>query len=273
MLMQSQLELATKLADAENPAASNRISAGSRESSAASERFLYRLGRCAVSLFTHVALNMDVQWRSPLPEGPKILAANHPTTTDPFFILTLLYEQTSVLVTGGAFEVPLFGAYLRRAGHVPVLRDSGGATIQAATESLKSGRTVAIFPEGALSPLESGIGFHRPRSGVARLALATGAPVIPIGISLQQERIRTVDVEVEGQREQGRIYTGGPYSVTVGKPLRFEGNVENWDYVRLVSERIMQHIVSLSQQSALRPEPAPTIVPSPATGLAAWAAA
>ena len=146
---------------------------------------------------------MDVQWRAPLPEGPKILAANHPTTTDPFFILTLLSEQTSVLVTGGAFEVPLFGAYLRRAGHVPVLRDSGGATIREATDLLRSGRTVAIFPEGALSPLEGGIGFHRPRSGVARLALATGAPVIPIGIGLQQERIRTVDVEMEGQTGAG----------------------------------------------------------------------
>jgi 1-acyl-sn-glycerol-3-phosphate acyltransferase len=273
MLMQSQLELATGLAGAENPTAGNGTSTGSRESSAASERFWYRLGRCAVSLFCRVALNMDMQWRAPLPEGPKILAANHPTTTEPFFILTLLSEQTSVLVTGGAFEVPLFGAYLRRAGHVPVLRNSGGATIQAATDLLRSGRTVAIFPEGALSPLEGGIGFHRPRSGVARLALATGAPVIPIGIGLQQERIRTVDVELEGQQEQGRIYTGGQYAITVGKPLWFEGNVENWDYVRLVSERIMQRIVSLSQQSALRLQPAPAIVPSPAAGLAAWAAA
>ena len=273
MLMQSQLEIANTLAGAKEPAANQRTGIGKQEPGVASERFLYRLGRSAVSLFSRTALDMDVQWRAPLPEGPKILAANHPTTTDPFFILTLLSEQTSVLVTGGAFEVPLFGAYLRRAGHVPVLRDSGGATIREATELLESGRTVAIFPEGALSPLEGGIGFHRPRSGVARLALATGAPVIPIGIGLQQERIRTVDVDMEGQTEQGRIYSSGPYAVTVGKPLWFEGNVENWEFVRLVSERIMQWIVSLSQQSALRIKPSPTIVPSPATGLAAWAAA
>ena len=273
MLMQSQLDIVTRFAGAENPAAGYRTTSSKREPGVSGERFLYRLGRSAVSLFTRVALSMDVQWHAPLPEGPKILAANHPTTTDPFFILTLLSEQTSVLVTGGAFEVPLFGAYLRQAGHVPVLRDSGGATIRAATDLLKSGRTVAIFPEGALSPLEGGIGFHQPRSGVARLALATGAPVIPIGIGLQQERIRTVNVEMEGEQEQGRIYTGGPYAVSVGKPLWFEGNVENWEFVRLVSERIMQRIVSLSQQSALRLQPAPTIVPSPATGLAAWAAA
>jgi 1-acyl-sn-glycerol-3-phosphate acyltransferase len=216
---------------------------------------------------------MDVQWRGSLPEGPKILAANHPTTTDPFFILTLLQEQTSVLVTGGVFEIPVFGEYLRRAGHVPVLRGSGGATIREATELLKSGRTVAIFPEGALSPLEGGIGFHRPHSGVARLALASGAPVIPVGIGLQQEGIRTFAVEMEGGPDEARLYTGGQYALTVGKPMWFEGNVDNWEYVRLVSERVMQRIVSLSRQSALRIQPSPAIVPLPPARLGAWAAA
>ncbi len=273
MLMQSQLDIAGTLLGTDGPAAKARTSTGSREPKAASERFWYKLGRSAVSLFTRTALDMDLQWHGRLPEGPKILAANHPTTTDPFFILTLLPEQTSVLVTGGAFEVPLFGPYLRNAGHVPVLRNSGGATIRQATDLLRSGRTVAIFPEGALSPLKGGIGFHRPRSGVARLALSSGAPVIPVGIGLQEDRIRTVAVEMEGGQEEGRFYTGGQYAVTVGKPMWFEGNVDNWEYVRLVSGRIMQRIERLSQQSALRIQPTPAIVPSPATGLAAWAAA
>ena len=273
MLNSSQLQIAGTLQGAGSPATATGTSAPNPERHALSEQFLYKLGRTAVSLFTRTALDMDVEWRGPLPEGPKILAANHPTTTDPFFILTLPSEQTSVLVTNGAFEVPVFGAYLKRAGHVPVLRDSGGATIREATDLLKSGRTVSIFPEGALSPLEGGIGFHRPRSGVARLALASGAPVIPVGISLQQDRIRTVEVEMEGQQEEGRFYTGGQYAVTVGKAMWFEGNVDNWEYVRLVSRQIMQRIERLSQQSALRIQPSPTVVPSPATGLAAWAAA
>jgi hypothetical protein len=53
----------------------------------------------------------------------------------------------------------------------------------------------------------------------------------------------------------------------------FEGNVDNWEYVRLVSERVMQRIVSLSRQSALRIQPSPAIVPLPPAGLGAWAAA
>jgi hypothetical protein len=78
---------------------------------------------------------------------------------------------------------------------------------------------------------------------------------------------------MEGQQEEGRFYTGGRYAVTVGKPMWFEGNADSWEYVRLVCERIMQRIERLSRQSALRIQPRPNIVSSPATGLAAWATA
>lgn len=219
-----------------------------------SERVLYGWGRSVVNLYAQLMVETDVRYHAPLPSGPKIIAANHPTTTDPFLILTLASEQMSVLVTGGAFDVPVFGAYLRRAGHVPVLRNSGGATIQAAIRLLQVGRTVAIFPEGALSPLEKGIGFHKPHTGVARLALSTGAPVIPVGIGLQRERIRFVEAEVDGKLEIGRFYLRGPYNMTVGEPMWFEGNVEDRAYVRSVSERIMQRITRLSQESVQRIE-------------------
>ena len=272
MIMQGQLEMAMR-----QTGESVR-----RGLDGAPGKLLYWLGRSAVSLYTHTLLNMDVEWHASLPEGPKILAANHPTTTDPFFILTLLPEPISVLVTGGAFDVPLFGGYLRQAGHVSVLRNSGGRTVRQARELLEAGRTVAIFPEGALSPThrssagsgdpvgadcgELRVGFHRPHSGVARLALGTGAPVIPVGIGLDPERIRVVDVELEGQSEEGRFYTGGPYAMTVGKPMWFEGNTANWGFVRLVSEQIMDRIVRLAHQSTqrLNRAPVPAAIPQPA---------
>jgi 1-acyl-sn-glycerol-3-phosphate acyltransferase len=237
-----------------------------REGESRSEQALYWLGRSVVALCARTMLRMDMQWRALLPSGPKILAANHPTTTDPFLILTLLPEQISVLVTGGAFEIPGFGAYLRRAGHIPVIRDSGGATVRAAQAHLEAGRTMAIFPEGALSPLAGGLGFHRPHSGVARLALATGAPVIPVGIGLDPIKIRFVDVEVGVTSEEGRFYTGGPCAITVGGPMSFKGDVEDWDYVRLVSGRIMDRIAHLSRDSAGRIKPSPAVMPAPRMG-------
>jgi 1-acyl-sn-glycerol-3-phosphate acyltransferase len=233
------------------------------------ENVLYRLGRSAMDLYGRLVLDMDIQGGAPLPDGPKILAANHPTTTDPFLIMLLAAEQVSVLVTAGCFEIPVFGRYLLAAGHVPVIRNSGGSTVEAAGRLLRAGRTVAIFPEGAISPREGG--FHQPHSGVARLALGSGAPVIPVGIGLQRERIRRFEAGMAGKPEVVTWYPGGLYAVTVGQPLRFEGDVEDRAYVRLVSRQIMQRIVHLAQESARRVEAARLLTGGPAPASVDWA--
>jgi len=223
-----------------------------RQLHVASEKILYWLGCSVVGLFARSMLELDVSWRSPLPSGSKIIAANHPTTLDPFLILTLAPTQTSVLVTGGAFQVPVFGHYLQRAGHVPVIRGHGRAAFEKARQLLEAGRTIGIFPEGALSPLEGGV--HEPRTGAARLSLSTGAPVIPVGIHLQRECVRSFGVQLDGEPVVGRFYLRGPYAMTVGEPLHFKGEVQDRECVRSVSECIMQRIVSLSQESARRIE-------------------
>jgi 1-acyl-sn-glycerol-3-phosphate acyltransferase len=221
---------------------------------------LYRLGRSVITWYTRVMLRMDVVWEAPLPAGPKILAPNHPTTTDPFYLMALTDEPMSILVTGAAFEVPVFGRYLHAAGHVPVAKGAGAspaarrAVFEAARYLLEQGRTVAIFPEGSLSPAERGL--CRPRTGAARLALITGAPVIPIGIALVPERIRRFEPEIEGQTEFGRLYLRGPYALTVGRPLWVEGNVEDWEHVRQEAGRIMDRIALLMQSSQARIEAA-----------------
>jgi 1-acyl-sn-glycerol-3-phosphate acyltransferase len=193
---------------------------------------------------------MDVVRHAPLPDGPKIISANHPSTTDPFLILTLASEQVSILISETLFKVPLFGRYLRQAGHVPVVPGNGRAAFEKARQLLDAGRTVAVFPEGAISPLDGG--FHRPHTGAARLSLITGTPVIPIGIHLQRERMRLIETVVDGKPEVGTWYLRGPYAMTVGNPMRFTGDVEDRAYVRSASERTMQHIAHLAHQSARR---------------------
>jgi 1-acyl-sn-glycerol-3-phosphate acyltransferase len=213
-------------------------------------KVLYRMGRSFLASYMHAMLDVDIQWQTRLPEGPKILAANHPTTTDPFYILTLLSEPVSVLVTAATFDIPILGRYLRATGHVPAIRGSGGATVEAVARQVEAGRTVAIFPEGALSPLAGG--FHRPHSGVARVALRTGAPVIPVGIGLQRDRIRITETDIDGKKAIGHLYTSGPYAMTVGRPLYFEGNAQDREGVRAASEHIMHHIRSLARESKRR---------------------
>jgi 1-acyl-sn-glycerol-3-phosphate acyltransferase len=149
-----------------------------------------------------------------------------------------------ILITELVFAIPVVGRILRKAGQVRVVRANGREAFEEALALLRAGHSVTVFPEGALSPEEGSM--HRLRNGVARLTLLTGAPVIPIGISLQRERIRFIDI--------ARFYLRGPYAMTVGRPMQFSGDVTDRDQVVAVSERIRQRILSLSYQSAQRIE-------------------
>ncbi len=125
------------------------------------EELLYHLGHSAVDLYIRTMLRVDIRWHAPLPSGPKILAVNHPTTTDPIYPLGFLPEPVSFLITAASFDVPIFGRLLRDAGHLPAIRSSAGATVDV----------------------------------IAWVALRTRAPAIPIGISLQRDRIHVRQCE------------------------------------------------------------------------------
>jgi 1-acyl-sn-glycerol-3-phosphate acyltransferase len=210
----------------------------------------HRLGRSLVSSYARVALRLDVSWHAPLPDGPRIIVANHPTTVDPALVMTLAPERSSILIHETLFKVPVLGRYLRRAGHVPVTTGNGRAAFERAEQLLAEGRTIVIFPEGALSPPEGG--FHQPHTGAARLSLATGAPIIPVGIHLERERVETIETKVDGKSEAGRLYLKGPYAMTVGESMAFGGDIENREYVRAASARIMQRINTLCRESSIR---------------------
>jgi len=214
------------------------------------DKILYRTGQTAIGLYADTMLKLDVVQHAPLPTGPKIIAVNHPTTTDPVLMMAVVPEQMSILITEMVFKVPAVGQYLRLAGHIPVITGNGRVAFEEALRLLEAGRAVGIFPEGALSPLEGGV--HRPHTGAARLALSTGAPIIPVGIHLQREHIHFVETTVDGHTEVARWYLRGPYSVTIGEAMYCKGDVEDRECVRTASERVMERIAQLARESALR---------------------
>jgi 1-acyl-sn-glycerol-3-phosphate acyltransferase len=227
-----------------------------------SSRLLYWASRPVVGTYAGAMLKMDVQKHTEFPTGAKIFAVNHPSTTDPFFIASILHQQCYILIKHVLFQVPLFGAYLRHSGHIPVIAGKGEEAIAAGVEFLKQGKTVVIFPEGEISPLDGG--FHKARTGVARLALQSGAPIIPVGIHLQREHIHTYRSVVRGQVEYSHWYFRGPYNITIGRPLRFTGSVDNHSYVHFVADNVMQHIIALAHESEYRlnhPEAPMTAIP------------
>ena len=224
------------------------------------QRFWYGIGRVLIIFFAHVMLKMDIHWKAPRPQGPLILAANHPSTTDPALVTILVKEQTSILILETLFKVPLFGRSLRMSGHIPVVLGNGKAALAEATRLLNAGRTIIIFPEGIISPAEGGL--HHGHSGVARLALETGAPVIPIGIGLDHNHLQLLETSVKGKGEVGAWYFHGPYAITVGHALRFSGNSEDREQVRRVTDYIMQQISGLAQESRARLAPARMSLPA-----------
>lgn len=220
------------------------------------DRIMYFFSRPVVKTYTGTMLKMNVQKLEDLPPGAKIIAANHPSTTDPFFVASMVGHQSFILINEVLFQVPILGEYLRRSGHIPVQAGNGQAAIQTALERLSEGKTVIIFPEGALSPL--GGGFQAARTGVARLALLSGAPVIPVGIHLNWKRIKIYRSVVRGREEYGRWYISGPYHQTVGAPLNYQGDVNDWEHTRKVADNVMQHIMELTRISRNRMDQMPT---------------
>ncbi len=207
-------------------------------------------GHMLARFYGYTLLEMDIRRHGRLPSGPKIIAANHPTTTDPFLLMGLISEPLSILITEMCFKLPVLGPFLRRAGHVPVVDGHGRTALDEALRLLAAGHTVGIFPEGHLSPLEGGL--CPGHTGVARLALLSGAPVIPVGIALERGHIHFQSATAGGKTETARWYFHGPYAVTVGDPMYLAGDVEDHSYVRSVSAGVMQHIGQLANESAQR---------------------
>jgi 1-acyl-sn-glycerol-3-phosphate acyltransferase len=211
---------------------------------------LYSAGWILLWLYAGLMLKMSVQRHGKLPGGPKIFVSNHPSATDPFMIHIIGRERLNVLITAKAFNVPVFGWFLRKIREIPVPLEHGSSALEHAGRTLQNGRSVAIFIEGATSPLDGS--FLAPRTGAARLALKTGAPVVPVGIDLRRDLCTCIRSRITGSQTEGNWYLRGPYAITVGEPLRFEGDIDDHKHVRNVTEAIMQQIRLLAHESRYR---------------------
>jgi 1-acyl-sn-glycerol-3-phosphate acyltransferase len=207
---------------------------------------LYQVVRLIVIAYASFMFRLDIKRHAAIPKKAVLFAANHPSATDPFLIH--LHRRMSVMITENAFAFPVLGKLLSWIDQISVA--PGGDSLLQAHQRLMAGRSVGIFPEGDFSPEEGGL--LPPRSGAARLALRTGAPVIPVGIFLQQDRILRLKSHLNGKDHIGFWYWRGPYVVTIGEPMYFEGDPEDRHHVRTVGRQIMARIAQLTEESKQR---------------------
>ncbi|MFE5482303.1 lysophospholipid acyltransferase family protein [Streptomyces sp. NPDC056527] len=132
-------------------------------------------------------LGVTVNDRAELAPG-SIIAANHTSLADPAIVLAALRRlgvSPVVMAAAGLWRIPLLGQALAREGHIPVIRNDRRASdaLELAARALEQGRLVLIYAEGGI-PQRADAGEAPPRafrSGLARLAHRTGAPVVPVG--------------------------------------------------------------------------------------------
>src|SRR5512146_1789168 len=90
----------------------------------ATTRFFNNLGRRLAYIYVRSLVRSEVDWGTEVPSGPKIIASNHPTTADPFLMMSWPFEPTYLLITEETFKIPVVGHFLRLACHIPVCTGS-----------------------------------------------------------------------------------------------------------------------------------------------------
>ncbi len=146
-------------------------------------RLLYGVSRGAINALLRVGEKMTVEGLENIPAtGPAIIAPNHLSVHDSTVLLGVLPRVTRFIGKAEYVDDWQTRFAFLALGNIPVDRanpDSGAAAIDAAAAVLEAGDLFGIFPEGTRS--RDGL-LHKGKTGVARLALRTGAPIIPTGL-------------------------------------------------------------------------------------------
>ena len=178
--------------------------------------------------------------------GPVILASNHLAVMDSFYLPLVVRRRITFLAKSEYFTGTGLKGWFQRwfftaVGQVPIDRtdaDSAQAALNTAQQVLGQGKLLGMYPEGTRSPDGR---LYKGKTGLARLALQTGVPVIPVAM------IGTNVVNPPGTN----MLRFGRVTVRLGKPMdfsRFEGFAGNRFIERAVIDEVIYELMELSGQ-------------------------
>jgi len=162
------------------------------------------------------------------PVGPLVIAANHDSILDPFVLAAAISRPTRYLGKAELWRVPLLWRWLDSIEAIPVERGrSDVGAIESAIAALEAGEVVGIFPEG-------GVKREGPwLRGAARMALATGAPLLPVRL-------------LETRKALGRRQVGFPrLAVLIGEPIAVERTEPTVELARALTDRLQAAVEAL----------------------------
>jgi len=196
----------------------------------------WRLGLASVRPFAGGLVAVRSQgWERIPSRGPAVLAFGHVSVLDgPLLAIETMHRThrpTRFLVAAEIFGRPLLGSILRRYEQIPIRRGEGDAdALDAAIRSLRDGALVALAPEGHVNGEPDG-GLQRVRSGTARISLASGAALLPVGIWGTQTRWPR-----HGPRYRAPLRT--PVGISIGPPILPVGDADDAEVVAALTGRI-----------------------------------
>jgi 1-acyl-sn-glycerol-3-phosphate acyltransferase len=202
-------------------------------------------------------LKRDWRGRGNVPgEGGVIIAANHISESDPLALAHFVYEAGRYpvyLAKSTLFDVPVIRAVLRGTGQIPVYRDRSDAALalRDAEEALRNGQCLMFYPEGSCTR-DPELWPMTGQTGVARMALKTGAKVVPVANWGAHELLPYKKGEPTGLR--GRLKKGfhpvprKTMRVVAGPPVdlsKYEGQPLTKATLRAATDDIMRQIADL----------------------------
>lgn len=171
-------------------------------------------------------------------EGPVILASNHYSWADPIMLAAICPRPVHYLAKSGLFKTRFTNWFFRANGAIPVHRGTGSrndAAVAASMEVLTTGRVLGVYPEATRAPA----GTLLPgKPGAVRMALRSGAPIVPIGCAS--------DTFWPMDKTFPRFGRGT--WLDVGEPIRFprdEALSNDGDHCRKETEALMARIGAL----------------------------
>ena len=208
---------------------------------------LYSILKSILEPTLGVVFRPEVEGVEHIPEdGAAIIASNHLSFSDSIFMPLVVTRRVTFLAkseyfTGKGIKGRATATFFRALGQVPVDRSGGKAGEEALAtglEILGEGQLLAIYPEGTRSPDGR---LYRGRTGIARLALESGVPVIPVAM------INTDKIQPPGQVLPKIMRVG----VRFGTPLdfvRYEGMSHDRFVLRSITDEIMYALMELGGQ-------------------------
>jgi 1-acyl-sn-glycerol-3-phosphate acyltransferase len=207
----------------------------------------YALGRLVIAPLARLVYRPRVEGKGNVPRtGPVIFASNHLSFIDSIAIPVAAPRPVHFLAKSSYFDGTGVSGWASREfftsiGAVPVQRGAGQAALDALDQQrllLEAGNAVALYPEGTRS-LDGRL--YKGRTGVAFLALQTGAPVVPVGL-IGTDRVMPVGARMPSLRERVTVRFGEPLD------LSHHGPASSGRARRLATDDIMNAIHGLSGQ-------------------------